>query len=359
MHRGRRQHGGAHRPPALRRALPHARARPPCSPPPATACSCSPPTSRPAAPPPLAAVAAARGVTLVDALELGATGVAPAAGGLRGGRAARSGRRAPPRALTVPAAVAVAEDRDHRDRHRRWPSRAPPTLEAGLTPRPVANVARRGVGAPGRRARAPGEHRQEFAAAWANGQAFLARRAGPARASAVAGRVEGPHAGARRRGGAGRPPRRPRVADQLQVPVQGARQRRAGAALRARTGRRTIRPRGGRLVRGGRTRRLPGAVRARSAASSAPVRRCRRTPPTSRPRTAPSCAPTSTPAGHPTRRPPTARSPSRWARRRPTAGVARSPSAPRPRPSCGGCSASAARPTSCSVPSATARSGSG
>ena len=77
VHRGRRQHGDAHRLPALRCPLPHARARPPCSPPLATACSCSPPTCRPAGSAALAAVAAARGVTLVDALELGATGVAP------------------------------------------------------------------------------------------------------------------------------------------------------------------------------------------------------------------------------------------------------------------------------------------
>ena len=127
----------------------------------------------------LAAVAAARGVTLVDALELGATGVGAPAGGLRGGRPARTRRRAPARPLTA--------------RGRRLPSPKTEITEI-VTGAAIAGAAdrRRGVWPSARRrqrggrrcgsaCRTPtrgGQHRQEFAAAWANGQAFLAAEQG-------------------------------------------------------------------------------------------------------------------------------------------------------------------------------------
>ena len=205
----------------------------------------------------------------------GATGVAPRLAAYAAGGAARSRRRAPARALTrrspLPSPkTEITEIVTGAGHRRRAHGRGGPRRREAVGQRRRRRCGTRLIGA-----HAAGQHRQEFAAAWANGQAFLTRRRGPARATAVARGVEGPHPGARRRGGAGRPPRRPRVADQLQVPVQGARQRRAVAPLRARPGRRPVRPGRRRLVRGGRARRLPGAVRARSAASSAPARRCR------------------------------------------------------------------------------------
>ena len=247
----------------------------------------------------------------------------PPPGGLRGRRAARTRRRAPPRARDG------ARGRRCRRRRPRSPRSSPASAIAG-----VADLER---GARGAR-RSPtcaDEVWERLRAAPRGGRAppgvrrgvgqrpgVPRRRAGPARPSAGAGRVEGPHPGARRRGGARRPPRRPRVADLLQVPLEGAGQRRAGAGSSSAAWP-AARPAGrGRLVRGGRARRLPGAVRPRPQGARHPgVAAAARRRPHAQP-TAPSCAPTSTRAGRPTRRPPTARSPSRSARRRPTAGAA-------------------------------------
>ena len=75
------------------------------------------------------------------------------------------------------------------------------TVEHALAEPRVANVASE-VWDRLRDAHARGQHRQEFAAAWANGQAFLAADQGLRGPTAVAGRVEGTDPGSRRRGGA-------------------------------------------------------------------------------------------------------------------------------------------------------------
>ena len=94
----------------------------------------------------------------------------------------------------------------------------------------------------------------EFHAAWENGRAFLAAAGRPTRAAAAGGRMEGDHAGARRRGGARRPAGGPRVPDQLQVPVGHPLQRVAVARVRRPARRRW---RTGRSEGRGRPRREP------------------------------------------------------------------------------------------------------
>ena len=200
VHRGRRQHGDAHRAPALRRALPHARRG-------GRAHHRRPPRARAHHRPP--------------GPRLGAAG----GGGRRpwrhARRRARAGRhRASPRgwrptrraASTNPSASSCpASDRPGR-RCRRPRPRSPRSSPARPSParppsrrasptRRVANVApevwARLRRRPRRRPAPPGVRRGV-------GQrpGVPRRRAGPARAPAVARRVEGAHPGARRRGGA-------------------------------------------------------------------------------------------------------------------------------------------------------------
>ena len=205
-----------------------------------------------------------------------------------------------------------------------------------------------------------GQHRQEFAAAWANGQAFLTAEQGLRGQAAVARRVEGTHPGTRRRGGARRPPRRPRVADQLQVPVEGARQRGAVAALRARPGR-AARPPGPPAT--GTPRSRPTRTRRCSRSSARELGTRASLPPHAADLTpgASSRAPRLPRRGLVTRR--AGGLPHACGRRRQGVGGSVAPhprqAHARPRPCCGGCSASAARRTSCSAPSATARSACG
>ena len=104
-------------------------------------------------------------------------------------------------------------------------------------------------------------------------------------------------------------------------------------------------PHGGRLVRGGGARRLPGAVRAGARSSSARARRCRRTPPTSRPAHRAELR-AYLDAGWSPEAQAAYRTLAVGGRQgvgRPLEGR-RSPSGPRPRRCCGACCASAARP---------------
>ena len=276
-------------------------ARRPCSPPPATGCWSSPPTSRRAGRRRSRAVAAARGVALVDALELGAVGRARPPGGLRRRRRHDAGGRAAPRSLSRPVPSAKTEITEI---VTGLAITGAPTLGEALAARCGRQRRRRRCGRGWSSWSRPGQHRQEFARRLGQRPGVPPRGRGPARPAAAAGRVEGPHPRAGRRGGAGRPPRRPRVAGQLQVPVEGARQRRAEPPVRPRPGRRARAARratGTPRWRPTRTRRSTRPC----GSSSAPGRRCPPHAATSRPRTAPSCAPTSTPAGRPRRRPPT------------------------------------------------------
>ena len=292
---------------AVRRAVPHARRgggahhrRPPGA-------RCSPPTSRRRGRRPLGAVAHARGVAAGRRPRARRLGRARPPGGLRRRRRHRTGRRAAPRSLTPPVPSAKTEITEI---VTGLAITGAPTLETAL----AAQVRSPTWATPCGRAWSSwseaGQHRQEFAAAWANGQAFLHADQGLRGRPPAARRVEGPHPGAGRRGGAGRPPRRPRVAGELQVPVEGARQRRADPAVRPRPGRRALPARlatGTPRWRPTRTRRSTRPVRVDlgTRASVPPARAS-----TSRRRTAPSCAPTSTRAGRPRRRRRTARWPS-------------------------------------------------
>ena len=194
---------------------------------------------------------------------------------------------------------------------------------------------------------AAGEHRADFEHGFANGRAFLAAPDALERPTAPHRRVDRPPPGAGRRGRARRPPGRPRLPGELQVPLEGA------AQLEPATpGRRAALPRAargaGRLVPLGRAGRAPRALRRLPLAPSAPT-------------TGPPTPPTSTRSSGvawPRRCAVTGRRP----RSSPTGGCAwrsrwRPPSGGRPgstpataRPCCGGCCASARPPTSCSAP---------
>ncbi len=184
-----------------------------------------------------------------------------------------------------------------------------PTIEAALAERAVANVGPEVWDRLDGLHRAGG-HRVEFAAAWANGQAFLAAEEGlrgrPPRVVEWKGPTQAP--------GDEVVPADLRVDHVWLVSCKYLTKVLANSAP-ARLFDRGLAggpiAHGRRLVRRGRARRLPGALRAWSAPSSARARRSRPTPPTSRRLTAPSCGPTSTRGGRLTRRPPTRASPPR------------------------------------------------
>ena len=85
------------RPAPVRRPVPHPRRGQPCSPPPATGCSSSPPTCPPAARRRSRPLRAARGVALVDAVELARPAACPSAWpSTPPARSTGTGRRAAP-----------------------------------------------------------------------------------------------------------------------------------------------------------------------------------------------------------------------------------------------------------------------
>ena len=126
---------------------------------------------------------------------------------------------------------AVRQDRDHRDHHRARHHRCRDAR--GCARRPIGRERRRrSLDQAGGPRSGRDSIRQEFLAAWANGQAFLhaadGLRGRPPRLVEWKGPTQAPG----RRGGARRPAGRSRVAGQLQVPVQGARQRGAQPPVR-------------------------------------------------------------------------------------------------------------------------------
>ena len=185
----RGEHGRALGPAPLGGAVPHARRGVGPRPPPAIASWSSPPTcprpgrlrSAPCAP------HAAGPGRRARARRPGGGG---AAVGVRGRRrpTVRSATSCP--APDRRPLRAVRQDRDHRDRHRLRDHGGGLARDA-LGPQVVANVDPavwdRLAGLHGE-----GQHRQEFAAAWANGQAFLAGRPRACGVRTAAGRVEGP-----------------------------------------------------------------------------------------------------------------------------------------------------------------------
>ena len=346
--RRRRQHRRPHRAAAVRRPVPHARRgvgahhrrppragahhRPPaarlgrrwprCAPPAASRSSTRSSSARPASPARLAVYAA--------------------------GGVDEPGRRPPPRRLS--RAGALRQDRDHRDRHRAGDHRRARRSRRRCAERGGRQRRRRGVGPARSSCTAPA------------GTARSSRRPGPtARRSSPPTR--GCAAGPRGSSSGRAPPRRP--ATRWCRPTCASTTcgwsaastyrrcsptpRRPGCSTAAwpAAPRRTA---GDWYARGG-ARRVPGAVRAWSAPSSARGRRSRRTPPTSRPAHRAELR-AYLDAGW------SAEAQAAYARAgrrgepgvgRPLEGGAR-PSGPRPRRCCGGCCGSAARRTSCSAP---------
>ena len=193
-----------------------------------------------------------------------------------------------------------------------------------------------------------GAHRDLFVGVVDERAGVPRARDGAARPAPARRRVEGRAPLGRRRGRAGRPPRRPRVPRQLQVPLAHRRERVAAAPLRPAAQGRARPAQRRRLVRRGRAGRARGALRRGARPRLEPtlppdVDRARR-------RAAPRRSPTrSTRQRVAGRRRRELRGAGRARRRGVGAPLARRDRRRRRSRCCGGCCASAARRTSCSA----------